>query len=170
MILDIHPLHIEGATFEQNVSVLAKMFRILREWEGTPYMDGQQAKGRGVDCVHFVSAVLDELEGIKTHLDKLPSDACFHSKEMCVSAFRKFMTVYGAVDIGNNHVEPGDVVICGPRTGGPGHAIIIGPSNMMWHCDGSRVVRRGCEFNKIGGYVFKTVLRSERRIKWVENL
>lgn len=170
MVIKIHPLSIDGASEQECRAVEDKMLKILKSWEGTKYMDGQQARGVGVDCVHFVSAVLDELEGIHTTLDKLPQDACFHSKQKCVSAFRKFMKVYDAEDIGSENVQAGDVLICGPLTGGPGHAIIIGPDNMMWHCDGYLVTKRGCEFKTVGGYFFKTVLRSRRRIKWVQHL
>ena len=169
MKIDLVPLQID-ADPSLDSKLLDRFQDILESWEDTPYMDGQQAKGVGVDCVHFVSAVLDELEGIKIPLDKIPQDACFHDKEKCSMAFRKFMRVYGAVNIGNYNVQPGDVIICGPSNGGPGQAVSVGPHGFMWHCDGYRVSKRGCEFFNLGEYVFKTVLRSKRRSNWIKNL
>ena len=42
-------------------------------------------------------------------------------------------------------VEPGDIVIVGPRGGGPGHILVAGarPSS-LYHAISTRVVRAGC--------------------------
>ena len=73
------PLKIEGLSDLENSKIEDRLRRILAEWEGTPHMDGQQAKGKACDCVRFVAGVLDEMAGTTTPLDILPSDIAFHN-------------------------------------------------------------------------------------------
>ena len=59
--LKIDPLNIDGLSPEQNRDIERRLYNILLSWEDTPYCPGQQCKGVAVDCVRFVSGVLDEM-------------------------------------------------------------------------------------------------------------
>ncbi|CAK9074220.1 Uncharacterized protein (Fragment), partial [Durusdinium trenchii] len=59
-----------------------RMERLLGEWEGTPYVLGQSAKGVGTFCTAFVCEILNELyrrPGVE--LPEIPSDAAMHDPE-----------------------------------------------------------------------------------------
>lgn len=130
-------------------------------------MDGQQAKGRGVDCVRFVAAVLDEMQGTRTELEKLPRDAAFHAREKCFTAFRLFIRQFDGYEIPEGEpVQPGDVLVVGPVTGGPGHAIIVGKDGQLWHSAGS-VTRTGMGCLDAFMYKYKAAFRAkDRGVKW----
>lgn len=162
MKLSIEPLNIEGV---DNTTVQARLSNILMSWQGTRYLPGCQAKGVGVDCVRFVSGVLDELYGTHTELDRLPQDASFHAKDKCYSALKTFMGNYKYEEVTDGVLQPGDVVIAGPRGGGPGHALIAG-IDCLWHCDSRSVTRTGLSFTTGGVYFFKKAIRAKDRERW----
>lgn len=109
---------------------------LLRSWEGTPYMAGQQMQKVGVDCVRFVSAVLDAaLRRERTAMPELPQDTAMHDRTRAIAAMRLIMRLYPEAEVVRNprFVEPGDVLVVGEASGGPGHAIIVGPEpNTLW--------------------------------------
>lgn len=161
----IDPLQIPKLSFDQNRAVEDRLLRILESWEGTPHREGQQCRGEAVDCVRFVSAVLDELYGIRTEIARLPQDASFHSKETCYSAFRTFMQGYPHDKV-EGALQPGDILVTGPRGGGPGHAIVVGKRH-LWHCDSRSVVRTGLVLTSGGVYFHKATLRGHNRERWL---
>lgn len=168
MILSTQSLNIEGLSSAQNAEVEARIMQVIREWEGTPYGAGQKCKGVAVDCVRFVSSVLDELTGKSHDLDRLPQDASFHNKELVGAGLRSFLTMYPS-DILPEGVpsEPGDVIVMGPRNGGPGHAAIVG-KGAYWHCGPDRVCMGGLGFPDNGGvYTFKHIRRLRDRNNWL---
>lgn len=125
---------------------------VLCSWEGTPYGIGQCAKGAGVDCVRFIVATLWEMDGkwapgaVDT-LRTLPSDASLHARGSAVAgmkAIARALEPIGPVGKGLV-VQPGDILVVGPETGGPGHGIIVGPdASTLWEA-GSRCVQKiGC--------------------------
>ena len=165
--LKIHPLNIEGLSEAENRGVEDRLMKILRSWDGTPHMDGQQCRGVAVDCVRFVSAVLDELAGTSTQLDRLPQDASFHNADVCTKALRRFMKAFPSRTVEDGEMQPGDVLITGPKNGGPGHAIVAGADGALWHCDGSFVSRMGLSLNGQGVFVLKTIKRPLNRERWL---
>lgn len=116
---------------------------ILEAWSGTPYRLGSQRKGLGVDCVRFVSAVMDELHfgEIRGDHSYLPPDRALHDPQSAWLAMRKVIRRYGDVDFlpylpdeeGPLRVSPGDALITGPAGGGPGHCMIVGNRPYLWH-------------------------------------
>jgi cell wall-associated NlpC family hydrolase len=162
MILTTAQLKIEGFSAKENQQAAARLQRILNEWEGTPHMDGQQCKGRGVDCVRFVAAVLDEMSGTKTPLEHLPRDASFHDKAKCIGAFKRFLTLFEASHVPEEEPkQPGDVFITGPESGGPGHAIILGTDGQLWQAL-DRVGGYAPDLMNTGLYKYKTTLRVDK--------
>lgn len=121
----------------------ARLGEILLSWEGTRYMPGQQLRGVGTDCVRFVCAVLDELLGVKTPIKTLPPDTCMHDPERAAAAMRRLQELYPSDQV-SGAVEPGDVIVTGPKAGGPGHAMIVGDQrNVVWHASAPSVHRVG---------------------------
>lgn len=114
----------------------AALARELELWAGTRYGIGQQCKGVASDCVRFVAGVLDALTGRETPLTTLPPDTCFHRPELAFEGMRRIRDLYEPVDeIDDGLVQPGDVVVTGPRDAGPSHAMIVGTrANTVWHC------------------------------------
>lgn len=121
---------------------LRALRRELESWEGTPYMAGQQRKGEGVDCVRFVCAVLDFLGGTSTPLPSLPPDTALHSRATAIAAMLRMRRLFEPVEEPGRSVQPGDLVVVGPRDGGPGHALIVGCRPWeLWEA-GTAVVQR----------------------------
>lgn len=150
-------------------AALDRMRRILSEWEDTPYLAGRQVKKAGVDCVRFVCAVLDELYGInrdvKTVLN-LPQDVSLHDRAGAFSAMRAIKELYGHDDVEGLVVQPGDVFVVGETTGGPGHAIFVGPDeNTLWQAGSRKVHKTGLAFVQDAQRVFRVYRPRERR-KW----
>jgi len=166
--MKIQPLCIEGLASLQNAEIEDRMQGILDSWEGTPHMDGQQARGKGVDCVRFVSAVLDELRGTKTPIKHLPSDAAFHQRDLAVAGMRLFIKQFNGRKVPDGDAfQPGDVIITGPLSGGPGHAIIVGPDGFLWQSAHNKVVKSGLDALTTSVYKFKASMRATDRERWV---
>jgi hypothetical protein len=92
---------------------------ILLRWEGTPYRPGQQKEKAGVDCVRFVAAVLDELRGTSTPIETLPPDAAMHTREGAIASMLNIKRAFMPCElVGDNSLEPGDVLVTGPPGGG----------------------------------------------------
>jgi cell wall-associated NlpC family hydrolase len=161
----IEPLNIDTVSSDKCRAIERRLVSIFEEWEGTPHRNGQQVKGLAVDCVRFVSAVADELYGKTTEIVRLPQDASFHSKETCYNAFKSFMKNYPHDRVEGN-LQPGDIIITGPRGGGPGHAIFTGVK-YLWHCDTRAVVRTGTFLTSAGVYFPIAILRGRNRERWV---
>lgn len=165
MNLVLDSLHIEGLDDKQNALVEARIGRILKSWEGTRHVAGCQLKKGGVDCVRFVSGVLDELYGIKTELARLPQDAAYHAKDTCFAALRAFMELYKYTEVENGILQPGDIVVAGPIGGGPGHALVAG-LDCLWHCTSMGVARTGLDLSQSSGQFLKKILRGSNRERW----
>jgi cell wall-associated NlpC family hydrolase len=166
MKLSISSLSIKEFSDEQNRSIESRIADILESWEGTRYLAGCQVKKAGVDCVRFVSGVLDELHGTSTPIARLPQDASFHNKQLCQAALKSFLSRFDYEEIKNGQLQPGDVLIAGPIGGGPGHALIAG-IDCLWHCNSKSVVRTGTVMVSGGAYFLKKIVRSLERDKWL---
>lgn len=108
----------------------------LERWRPTRYGIGQQCRGVAADCVRFVCGVLDDLSGKQTPLRTLPPDTCFHDPELAHLGMQRVRQLYEpTIEIEDGTVQPGDVIVTGPRGTGPCHALIVGPQrNTAWHC------------------------------------
>lgn len=144
---------------------------VLQSWKGTPYCLGQQCKGMAVDCVRFVCGVLDEMyqQPYKT-VGVLQDDIAFHSREAASEGFRTIMQLYpDHTALRGNEVEPGDILICGSKYGGPGHAMIAGTrQSTLWHTNSHKVVQTGLAFPQAGMYHLHRILRADDKDKWLQ--
>lgn len=141
-MVQLVPMHV--VWHPANQSWVKRLERILVSWEETPYAPGQQQKGRkgGVDCIRFGCAVLDEL--YRRPLTDLPPrapDASMHDAEGAFSVMREILRRYpDHVDILDGNIEPGDILVVGPRSGGPGHMMIVGHQpGTVWQASADRV-------------------------------
>lgn len=143
---------------------------VLQSWRSTPYGLGQRCKGVAVDCVRFVCAVVDEMyQQPYQDIEHLPDDIAFHSREKAIDAFRMMIRLFpDHTSVRGNEVEPGDVVICGSKSGGPGHAMIVGTKqSILWHSNSHKVVQTGLAFPQAGMYYLHRVLRVTNKDKWL---
>lgn len=144
---------------------------VLQGWKGTRYGLGQQCKGMAVDCVRFVCAVLDEMyQQPYQDIEFFQDDMAFHSRAAALGAFRTILRLYPEhTALQGNEVEPGDVLICGSKSGGPGHAMIAGTrQSILWHTDGHSVVQTGLVFPQAGMYHLHRILRANDKDRWLE--
>lgn len=114
----------------------ARLGRILRSWEGTPYAAGGGYRGVAADCVRSTVLILSEWVRARVpHIETLPPDASLHSRW---GAIRGLIRIRRALPehVRLRHptaVQPGDVLITGHPAGGPGHSIIVGTErNTLW--------------------------------------
>lgn len=117
-----------------STDAMARLEREFLRWEGTPYKENCQRPGAGVDCVRFVCAIADAMT-CRDPLDipSIPSDKSLHDQAGAHAALRFLMRRYNAKMIDHEGIEPGDVLVTGPKDGGPGHAILVGNRpNQMW--------------------------------------
>lgn len=162
--LKLEPLNIEGFTEAENRAVEDFIESRLKAWQGTPYMSGKCCIGRGVDCVHFITAFCDDVFGTRHAYEPLPADMSFHNKEGAEAGLRRMFRLYPCSKIEGDTLQPGDVVICGPTGihGGPGHAMIAGKDS-LWHVDSKCVCRAGLAIAQSGTAAFKQIRRLDDR-------
>ena len=125
--LDIKPLDSERSQ--------ARLARVLRSWDNTPYAAGQGHRGVGTDCVRSVVLILCEWARKQApDIDTLPPDAALHSRESAIVSMRAIMEALSeSCVVQGCTVMPGDVIVVGSHKGGPGHAIIVGAEqNTLW--------------------------------------
>ncbi len=133
--------------------------RSLNSWMGTRYKLYGQAPGPkgGVDCVRFVTAQGDELLDCVTAIPKTLSDISFSSPEGARATMRSLMELYDMRSVEGGILFPMDIIICGPKGGGPGHAMVAGTDGYIYHCTpASGVVRTGLDLQ---GQDFHAILR-----------
>ena len=151
----------------------ARLEEILLSWRGTPYREGQQCKGYGADCVRFVCAVLDELDGDYRKFKTLPSDASLHSPESARASMKQIMKIFMPhLPVKDNTAEPGDILITGPKRGGPGHAMIVGfRRNTLWEATSPRIHQVGWSLKgNLHNKLFRVLRMTDRSKRWVKAL
>lgn len=107
----------------------AALARLLRRWEGTPYLAGSCAPGPrgGVDCVRFVVAVWNALAGLRVDPAAVAPAAAVHAPDRARTAFAALAARFPCAPVPDGvPLEPGDVLATGPIGGGPGHGVIVG--------------------------------------------
>lgn len=121
--------------------------KVLWSWDGTPWRGGQQCRGRtgGVDCVHFIVGVLDELHRLDLPpIKRLPQDLSLHDRAGAMRVAMEIVRRYPNRAIEDGSIEPGDVLITRwQKEAGPGHVLIAScrPAE-LWHaCNPVGVVR-----------------------------
>lgn len=159
-----------GSDVEKGRRIERRLASVLTKWEHTPYSSSliQQGPKGGVYCTAFVARVLDVLFGYEpTPMPDIPHDAAMHNPKKAVGALRWFFRRYhGSFEVKNLEVEPGDIAITGPKGGGPGHAMIVGPrENTLWQADGQRVHYTGMYLPE--PYELHQVRRFYQREEWV---
>jgi cell wall-associated NlpC family hydrolase len=164
-IVQLEPLDVGGFTPIENEVMTDFIEAELISWEGTPYNPECQIKGRAVDCVRFVAAIYDFLTGQKTDIRTLPPDAALHNKSSAIESMHKLLSLYDNFKVTGNKVQPGDLIICGYPSGGPGHGMIVGKTH-IWHCGTEYVCRTGFSCNVSGVGVFKSIRRLKNRSVW----
>lgn len=149
-----------------------RLEEILQSWHGTPWRDGMQTKGAGVDCIRFVFAVLAELEGREPdEIPKFSHQISFHQPEW---AFRKVIEMRRAYPEFQrvrryDEIEPADVLVTKSAGGGPGHMLIAGGRrNTLWQA-GTHGVRQGGLALVEGCQQLCYHYRSKRRERWLSN-
>jgi cell wall-associated NlpC family hydrolase len=110
---------------------LKRLEFVLRRWDRTPYMAGQRCRGIGVDCVQFVTAVLDELHGVSTKVPRLRPDSAVHDGRQALPTIKAIRAGFESVVVRDSTIEPGDVIVvrATPFPSGPrryGHVLIAG--------------------------------------------
>jgi len=141
---------------------------VLTSWLNTPYAVGQQTKGSGVDCVRFVCAVLDELQGRDfREIPKLPPDASLHDRASSFRVMRMILEKYQPLEnITNGTLEPGDALVLGPPNGGPGHAMFAGVvPNTLYHATPAGVHQCGLTFSAAYCKLFR-IFRCQQKDQW----
>lgn len=127
---------------------------VISRWVGTPYMAGQRVRGAGVDCVQFVTAVLDELHRNEkpTFVPRLRPDSAIHDARQGGPTIKALRQGFASQVVRETVVEPGDVLVVRaiPRSRGPrrmGHVLITGSvPNTLYHAmTGSGVTRTSIE-------------------------
>jgi hypothetical protein len=140
----------------------------IQPWSGTPYMPGQQKPGIGVDCVRFVTGVLDTLYGLKRDITALPLDTCMHDPDKAVRTMLGILRLYPNEVLDDlSVVEPGDVLLTGTSEA-PGHAMLAGVlDNRLWHADGKRVVSTAPRFGRGSLSRLYRIIRPENKESWI---
>lgn len=149
--------------------IIEKLNTCFERWRDTPYMSGNQCPGSGVDCVRWVTAVLDYMYGREpTDIKTLPTDGSFHDKKGAVRAMIHIKRLYPHCKMIRDDVQPGDLVIVGSPGGGPGHAMLVGTKpNTLWHCtpnDG--VVETGWSLVVGNQQIFRVYRAKDRARLW----
>jgi hypothetical protein len=108
---------------------------VVRQWEGTPYMAGQRARGIGVDCVQLVGGVLDMLfrRPQVTIIPRLSPDSGLHCDRSGFATAKAIRNGFESIVVRDEIIEPGDVLVVrgsglssGPRR--LGHTMIALPA------------------------------------------
>lgn len=157
---------LEGHSRQEEVRACLALAEVILSWKDTPYMHGQRRKGAGVDCVRFVCSVLDELQQTQTDFSTLPPDASLHSRSGAIRGMLNIKRRFPCSAVRDKRIQPGDIVVVGPPSGGPGHAMLAGwKPNTLWHAQHPRVHMTGLSFIAGEQKVFR-VYRLTNRHLW----
>lgn len=107
----------------------------IHPWIGTPYRDGHNAIGVGIDCVRFVVAILDQLYRITAApIPVLPPDTSLHDPRAVARIIAILKRRYPVLQVaapGPRDFQPGDIAIVRYHAGAPGHVGIIGADTRL---------------------------------------
>jgi len=135
---------------EQAVKIHLRLADVLTSWEDTPYLAGEQAKGHGTDCIRFVCGALDELAGVSNIIPREMQDVSMHDHRKAIKIMRMIQNLYpDYIELPRRvqELQPGDVIVTGQASGGPGHAILVGSQrNTIWQATKKGVKKGGFGF------------------------
>jgi hypothetical protein len=113
--------------------------------------------------VRFVVRVYDELQGTKSLVTTLRGDVATHAPHIAQAGLDRLVGQFDLQPCGP-FVEPGDLLVCGPVCGGPGHVMIVGTvKNQLWHASYDRVKVVGMGITGMLGNVLHSVWRMPLR-------
>lgn len=149
---------------------MSKVEDACARWEKTPYKLNFCQKGVGVDCIHFVAAILDEMYGQahSKNLRSLPPDACVHNRVGVHKAGKALFKAYPAIEkVMDGTLEAGDLVITGPRSETPtaGHLMIAGKRGKLWQSISTGVCFSG--YGILDTEMLVSVYRASDKTKWL---
>lgn len=124
----------------------------LRNWDGTPYHLFGQAAGRGggVDCIRFLTAVADRVEGVPYRkLPRTMADAAMHAPALARGVMRQLIRMYDLKVVTDGVLQPGDFLVAAPIGGGPGHGIFVGLGHLWHSTEANGVVRTGLHIDNM---------------------
>lgn len=148
--------------------VTERVMTVLQEWDQTPYMAGQSCKGVAVDCVRFVSGVLDDLYGSRTDVPRDVQDIAMHDPKGATRTMRRIRRMFPAHHkVTDRIIEPGDAIVVGEAHGGPGHALFVGAEkNTLWQATKKGVQRCGLGLADGWQEIFR-IYRFEDKGSWI---
>lgn len=138
--------------------VAEKMLRVVKKWEGTPYMAGQCMPGVGVDCIRFGHAVLCEMTGKNLGaFPRLPQDMSMHNRLGSMRVLHQMRRDFSEHErVSGTVCIPMDIVITGYFGAGPGHMRLVGPEpNTIWEVTSHGVAKTGFAFHPKTQHVFR---------------
>lgn len=147
----------------------AKVEEVCESWKGTPYkLNG--CSREGIDCLHFVATVLDQLYGVRhsKNLKSLPPDACVHNKQGVMKAGRALFSAYPEHRrVLDGSLEAGDLVLTGPISDTPttSHLMIAGKRGKLWQCNSFGVGFTG--YGIPSSEMLVAVYRSFEKVRWL---
>jgi cell wall-associated NlpC family hydrolase len=125
----------------KEIELRAALVREALSWEGTPYKSCGRIRGVGTNCAQFVYAVFKDSGAIAADAPEprwYTPQFALHSKEERLIAYLK---AYGAVEIEEKDVLPGDVIAY--KNGlSHGHLAIVVEWPTVCHCIGINGVHR----------------------------
>lgn len=137
------PLSVPGLSAPEHSKILGRLEAELESWNGTPFIQGLEMKGLGVDCVHFICAVLDVMYRQKRSVEipRARYDAAMRpgGNQDVISTIRHMYPAHEIIK--DRRLQPGDIALTGPSGSlAAGHVVIAGPrENTFWHAQGRGV-------------------------------
>lgn len=126
---------------ERHTNLGVRWIRILESWRNTPYRASQCVKGFGVDCGRWIVSCICELRGVPmVPLPEIPNDAAFHDAKLAHASRKRILELLQPVVDAGTALQPADIVVVGPRGGGPGHTFFVGHQrNTLWNASTPKV-------------------------------
>jgi cell wall-associated NlpC family hydrolase len=98
--------------FFEDEKNLVRLKKCLDEWIGTPYRHRCGVKGRGCDCIHFVSKILEELGILIWRKDLIPDYPrdwhIHHTRELLMESLIKEVKVE---EVSIYDLRDGDIIL-----------------------------------------------------------
>lgn len=109
-------------------------------------------------------SVLDELYGLTTDIGSLPPDAALHQPEVARAFLRKMARRFGAKQVDDGTLEPGDLIVTAIEGAGPTHVVLALEGFYFADCIRSTGVRFGGAC--LDGLVYHATYRLPNKQSW----
>lgn len=135
----------------------------MSKWNGTPYVEGGNLAGCGVDCVRLTLAWLNHRAGTDFVLTDEAQDGALHDikvvdrvRAMILAHFPTMIFLPRPRII---ELEPGDGVAIG-RSGNPYHVGIVADDGIgLWHAVRPQVCKTSLQAVSVSGFQIKEAFR-----------